>query len=414
MNKTWKAIILGGGPAGAMTALSICAKRPELAADILVLEARDFPRDKICGGGVSGKVVQYLRSLDVSLEGIPHVKVKGMYVFFGDKKARVSFCGQDTYVIRRSAFDSFLLEEVAGRGVEIRKGVAITGAFRERGGIALLDANGTRHETKVLIAADGVNGQSRTWLSMPARKSRSLLLQVDFRRANSDHAFDSHLILDFSPIRCGVPGYAWFFPSVDAEGNPVFNAGITGGRFARGEAGTLKKAFEAVSASHQHIEGLTPGEFRYRPYPERAFSPFQANAGQRVVFVGEQLGVDAITGEGLGICADSAALAAESVIKALDSGDFSFRDYRLGLLKADFFPLWIAGIAFAACLTDRRFSILFSLILNLQGDSREFIMDHYAKIFSGVLKGKSVFSTTLMKELANGVGQLASSGTRLI
>ena len=168
-------------------------------------------------------------------------------------------------------------------------------------------------------------------------------------------------------------------------------------------------AFEAVSSSHPYIEGIAPAKFHYRPYPERAFSPFQANAGPRVVFVGEQVGVDAITGEGLGICADTAALAAEAVEKALDSGDFSFRDYHRNLLMADFFPLWVAGAVFAAFLTDRRFSVLFPLILNMDEDGREFIMNHYARIFAGLMKGKSIFSAALLKELANGVRQLASS-----
>ena len=411
MTRRWKAIIVGGGPAGSMTAISICRRRPELAADILIMEARDFPRDKVCGGGVSGKVVQYLQSMGISLEGIPHVKAGGMYVYFGDNKAHVSFCDQDAYVIRRSVFDSYLLEEAERCGVEVRKASAVIGAYRERTGIVLLDSDHKRYDTQVLVGADGVNGESRTWFGMPARKSRSLLLQTDLRRIESDHPFDSNLVLDFSAIKHGVPGYAWFFPSVDAEGNPVYNTGITGGEFNNGGSGALKKAFEAVSRSHPHIRGLAPGEFLYRPYPERAFSPFQANAGQRVVFVGEQVGVDTITGEGLGICADSAALAAEAVVKALDSGDFSFKDYRRNLLKADFFPLWMAGKVFAACLTDRRFSILYPLILNMDEGGREFIMNHYAKIFAGILGGKSLFSTASLRELANGIGQFASYGT---
>jgi flavin-dependent dehydrogenase len=412
MGKKWKVVIIGGGPAGSMTALSICRKRPDLAGDILILEGREFPRDKVCGGGVSGKVVRYLRSLGVSLEGIPHVKAGGMYVLFGGKEARVSFYDNDTLVIRRSVFDSYLLEEAEKCGVEVSKGSPVSGTYRERNGIVLVGGDGERYEAQILVGADGVNGESRTWLGMPAKKRRSLLLQADIKRDESAHPFDSHLVLDFSAIKHGIPGYVWFFPSVDAKGNPVFNTGITGGCFNGGGSGTLlKSAYEAVSHSHARIKGLAPDKLRYRPYPEREFSPFQANAGRRVVFVGDQIGVDAITGEGLGICADSSSLAAASIIRALDRGDYSFTDYRLNLMRADFFPLWIAGKIFALCLTDQRFSVLFPLILNMEDNGREFIMNHYARIFAGTMKGKSIFSTASLKELVNGVGQLASSGT---
>jgi hypothetical protein len=71
----------------------------------------------------------------------------------------------------------------------------------------------------------------------------------------------------------------------------------------------------------------------------------------------------------------------------------------------------MAGKVFAACLTDRRFSILYPLILNMDEGGREFIMNHYAKIFAGILGGKSLFSTASLRELANGIGQFASYGT---
>jgi len=415
MSKKWKVAIIGGGPAGSMTALSICRERPELAGDILIIEGRDFPREKVCGGGVSGKVVAYLRSMGISIEDAPYVKTKGMYVRFGDKESYVSFAGRDTHVIRRSVFDSRLLEAAMERGVTVRKGSPVSGAYRERNGVVLVGGNGEKYDTQVMVGADGVNGESRTWLGIAARKRPSLLLQADFDRDESDHRFDFNLLLDFSALKYGVPGYAWFFPSVDDEGNPVFNTGITGGSFGDAGSGSLLRgAHTAVAGLHPRFKGLVPRKFRYRPYPERDFSPFQANSGQRVLFVGEQIGVNPADGEGLGICADSAAIAAVSIIKALDRGDYSFRDYGLGLLKSDSLALWIASRIITACLTDRRFDVLFPLILNMNGDGREFIMDHYAKIFAGAVKGWTLYSPSLLKELAFGIGQLVSSSTRLL
>jgi flavin-dependent dehydrogenase len=301
------------------------------------------------------------------------------------------------------------------RGVEVRQGSPVTGAYRERNAVVLVDGEGKRHEAQVLVGADGVNGKSRTWMGIPARKKRSLLLQADFERDESDHPFDSNLVLDFSAIKYGIPGYAWFFPSVDGEGKPVFNTGITGGSYGGAGSGSLlKRAHEAVAGLHPRIRESAPAKFRYQSYPERDFSPFQANSGSRVLFVGEQIGVNPADGEGLGICCDSAAIASASIIRALDRGDFSFKDYGPSLLQSDSLALWIASRIITACLTDRRFDILFPIILNMDGDGRDFIMNHYAKIFAGVVKGWTIYTPSLLKELSFGIGQLVSSSTRLL
>ncbi|NIQ23698.1 MAG: FAD-dependent oxidoreductase, partial [Pseudomonas stutzeri] len=46
-------IIVGGGPAGASTALHLERLNPKLAARTLVLEKSRHPRDKTCGGALT-------------------------------------------------------------------------------------------------------------------------------------------------------------------------------------------------------------------------------------------------------------------------------------------------------------------------------------------------------------------------
>jgi 2-polyprenyl-6-methoxyphenol hydroxylase-like FAD-dependent oxidoreductase len=56
-------LILGAGPGGAATALFLAKQG---IASVLVDKAT-FPRDKICGDALSGKVVEVLKKLDPSL-----------------------------------------------------------------------------------------------------------------------------------------------------------------------------------------------------------------------------------------------------------------------------------------------------------------------------------------------------------
>jgi len=405
MNRNYKVVIVGGGPAGSLTAVSLCSARPELAGDILLLEAKDMPREKVCGGGLARRVADRLVSLGIDLEKIPLARVDGMSMVFGEREASSIFYGRESYVVRRSAFDALLLERAKECGVEVRTGAPVKGAFRERDGVVLMGNDGSAYHARVLVAADGVNGRSRTWFGLPARHARRLLLQTDFKRIESDHVMDSSLIMDYSAVKYGISGYVWVFPSVNEEGEPVFNAGVTGLPYSKGASSTLKTVFEQVMQNYQHVHGLTPGEFKYKSYPERVFSPLQANASEGVIFVGEQLGVDPMTGEGLGICADSAACAAEEIIYAMDTGDYSGRGYNRRLLRCGFFPLYTAGKVFTEFLTARRFPLLLNLIANSNGDGREFVLNHYCKIFAGVMEPGSLYSRQLLRELFNGIRQ---------
>lgn len=390
--KRYKAIIVGGGPAGSLTALSLLRECPELAGEVLVLEARRFPREKICGGGVSGRVTARLEELGLDLEKLPRKIVTGFTVCYGNERYYPSFGNEKSFVTRRSVLDDLLLREAAARGAEVRMERPVRGAYRERKGIAVLDREGRSYRGEILVCADGVNGQGRTWFGMPPRNKRSLLLQADIAVAPEAVGMGETMVLDFSPPLHGVYGYAWFFPSFDEDGTPVINTGISGGRFARGGAAALKRAYISVLESHAELRAAFPRDINFRAYPERAFTPLQAAAAERVIFVGEQLGVDPFNGEGLAICADSAAAAARCITRALASGDFSFRSYGRELLSGDFFPLYLVGRLYWPLERVSKPNFFLSLSTRERPWSGENILEIYARVFSGLLPARHLYT----------------------
>lgn len=394
-----KVIIIGGGPAGTMTALALTHLRPELAPHVLLLEARSFPREKICGGGISGRVVIFLEEMGVALQELAKVPVKSFTICFDQERFHVPFANDKCFVIRRSTFDDYLLQAVRERGVEVRAPLAAIGAYRERDRMAVLDGTGVVHRCQILVGADGVNGRSRLWFGKPHRSRKTLLLQTDFPRDPDAPPLKDSLVLDFTPRRFGRSGYAWFFPSIDMEGAPVVNAGISGGPFASGSIKESRAIFMAMLEAHPEVKNMVPEKLHFRPYPEQDFSPFRNNAGERVLMVGEELGVDAFTGEGLGICAASAAAAAQEIVTALETGNYSFTGYTKRLMRSDFFPLYLIGRPFWLESPASQPSVLFSMATRKADAETENILEIYGKIFSGAVPGRRVFSPYFAKTL---------------
>ena len=115
----YDAIVVGAGPAG-----STCAHRLASAgASVLVLDRARFPRDKPCGGGVTGRAARLLPfGVDPVVEDVvTSVRMRlrfGSWVERGDGEPLV-------LMTQRIKLDAYLLEQAAGAGAEVRDGMKV-------------------------------------------------------------------------------------------------------------------------------------------------------------------------------------------------------------------------------------------------------------------------------------------------
>src|SRR5579859_3979029 len=76
----YDAIVVGAGPAGAHLAYTLARAGRRVA----LLDKRRFPREKVCGGGISRKSIALL---DLDLAAVAHNWITGAFLTFQNRSA---------------------------------------------------------------------------------------------------------------------------------------------------------------------------------------------------------------------------------------------------------------------------------------------------------------------------------------
>jgi geranylgeranyl reductase family protein len=309
--RTVDLVVVGAGPAG--TAAAITASRAGL--DVVVVDKAAFPRDKICGDGLTTGALRELERLGIvppdvaSWQQVDDVVVRspsGRTVRFPLPRDR----GQFAVVARRADLDHALVRLARSAGATVHDGHALTAA--EPG------------DDRVVVHADGLDpiasryviGADGMW--SPLRKALGVAPDGylgewhafrQYFRADGPASRDLHVW--FEPDL--LPGYAWSFPLPDGVVNVGF--GITRG-------GTLRtrdmKALWPELLQRPHVQAVL-GERAVPESPHRAW-PIPAAIDRavlthgRALFVGDAAtATDPMTGEGIAQALVTGRLAAEAV-----------------------------------------------------------------------------------------------------
>lgn len=320
--RTTDVAVVGGGPAGAAAAISLARQGRQV---VLVDKAR-FPRDKICGDGLTAGALRHLEQLGLDPATVPSWQPVDDVVVRSSSGHEVTFPlprGHGSYAVvcRRAELDASLLAVVRAAGVEVLEGHACTGA-EERPDRVVLDVDGLGPlHARYVVAADGM------W--SPLRKHLGLG-QPDYR--GEWHAFRQYFT-NVGPRAASelfvwfeadlLPGYAWSFPLPDGRANVGFGIQREGGKVARVQ--DMKQLWPDL-LQRPHIRAvLGPDavpESPHRAWPIPARVDDIVLAGSRTLFVGDAAAAtDPLTGEGIGQALLTGRLAAEAIADGgLDAG----------------------------------------------------------------------------------------------
>jgi len=346
-------IVVGAGPAGA-TAATYLARA---GVDVLLLEKSTFPRDKVCGDGLTPRGVKQVLALGVDVSGSDWIKNKGLRVIGGGNSLELPWPVLQDYpdfglVRPRRDFDEMLATLAVKAGARMRVAATVTAPVRDDRtgritGVSAKTADGPKEfSAPLILACDGVS--ARVALGMGVNKRNDRPLGVAVRRyynspsRTNDDYLESHLELwdrsnsardnkarDNNDRAKLLPGYGWIFGLGDGTVNVGLGMLSSSKAFGKTDYRDLLRTW---------LDG-TPEEWGLRE--ENAIGsiggaglPMGFNRtphyADGLLLVGDAGGaVNPFNGEGIAYAMESAALAAESVLQALGRPDGASREAAL-------------------------------------------------------------------------------------
>jgi len=328
--RRFDAIVVGAGPAGSVTAYRLAAG----GASVLLLDRARFPRDKPCGGGLTGRALRQLPfSVDPVVEDV--VDRFEFRLSYGRRVVKRS-SGDLVRMTQRRRLDAFLAERAAEAGAEFRDGVRVSAVEASNGTVAVV-AGGDRVEADAVVGADGVNGVTARALGLRGQPVYGVALEGNVPYTEvAEERFRGRAVLELGIVS---GGYGWVF----AKGDHV-NVGVGG--WER-EGPRLRPLLDGLCVEHGIRPEVVTGLRGFR-LPLRGTGDPVANG--RAVLVGDAAGlVDPISGDGMYEAFVSATLAAEGVGDLLGGRQDALDGYaeRLGTaLARDAQASWAAKLAF--------------------------------------------------------------------
>ena len=282
--------IVGGGPAGSTAAYRLA----QAGASVLVVDRATFPRDKPCGGGVTGRAARLLPfSLDPVVEDV--VDRLECRLHYGPRFERTAHAPL-ALMTQRKRLDHFLLEQAAAAGAEVRDGVKVADVRPDA-----LNVDGKEMRARIVIGADGCNGTTARALDLGGEIVHGVALEANVPH---DARFAHAMVLELAVVR---GGYGWVFPKADHV-----NVGVGGDK---SEAPRLRDHLRRLCAMHG-IDFDTATDTRGYRLPMRR--PEGRLARGTTALIGDAAGLlDPFSGDGMYEAFFSAQLVADAALAVL-------------------------------------------------------------------------------------------------
>jgi len=326
-------IVIGAGPAGSAAAYWLATA----GLDVLLLEKTTFPREKVCGDGLTPRGTRALVELGIDVsEAAGWLHNKGLRVIGGGLRLELDWPELTSFpnyglVRPRADLDHLLVRQAVKAGARLREQTSVTGPIRDRAGRVVGvsartsgDAEPVDFRAQVVLAADGVSGKFAQSLGLHRNAKRPMGVAVR-RYYTSPRTHDDYLeswleLWDGPPGADDaklLPGYGWIFGMGDGSVNVGLGVLNTSAGFQKTNYRKLLTTWldatpEEWGLREENALGSTQGAglpmgFNRTPHYQDG-----------VLLVGDSGGsVNPFNGEGIPYAMESGKLAAEATVQAL-------------------------------------------------------------------------------------------------
>jgi geranylgeranyl reductase family protein len=324
-------IVVGAGPGGSCTAYHLA----QYGLNVLLLEKTEFPREKVCGDGLTPRAVKQLVKMGIDTsEKAGWLQNKGLRVIGGGIRLELDWpdlASFPNYGLTRTRldFDQLLATRATEVGAVLRTNTNVTAPIMDRSGRVIgVKATGEGNEplefrAPLVIAADGVSGRLPLALGLRKREDRPLGVAVRrYYRSTAKH--DDNYLESWLELRSKdgggtlLPGYGWIFGLGDGRVN--VGLGVLNSSVAFGKTNYKTMLTDWLSSTpddwemndESYADGPILGAALPMGFTRVPHSP------RGVLLVGDCGGmVNPFNGEGIAYAMESGELAAEIAVQAL-------------------------------------------------------------------------------------------------
>jgi len=327
--------VLGAGPGGATA--SIFLSRENI--DHVVLEKAVYPRDKVCGDALSGKVVAVLNSINPQIAydfdkspdytncwGVQFIAPNGRALDIPFRKDKSEQPYAPGFIAKRQVFDNYIFGLIDSSRADVRQGCTVKDV-RDTGDAIEIDFTAGGEEktgrAKIVIGAEGDRSVVAKKLAGHKMDRRYYAAGLRAYYKNVGRMHEQNFI-ELHYIKDVLPGYLWIFPLPNNEAN--VGIGLLSEKLEN-KSLNLKKMMLEQLESHPGLKQRFAGAElvdSIRGWGLPLGSIKRNLSGERFMLVGDAGSlIDPFTGEGIGNAMVSGRFAGKLAAKAIRENNYS-------------------------------------------------------------------------------------------
>jgi len=335
-------IVVGAGPSGSTTAYHLA----RAGLSVLLLEKAEFPREKVCGDGLTPRGVAQLIKLGIDTsEDAGWLHNKGLRIYGGGMRLHMDWPELGDFpgyglVRKRADLDEMLARHAEEAGAHLHERCTVTGpiADADTGRIVGVtakheDGDELSYRARVVVAADGNSARLAIARGLDRHNTRPMgvAIRTYFTSPRADDDWlETWLELDYgTSSRSAIPGYGWIFGMGDGTSNVglgILNTDHSYGRLDYKQL--LRRWLDHLPAEWQYTPEFQVGPIRGAALPMGFNRKPIYDRG--LMLVGDAAGlVNPFNGEGISYAMESAEVAADLIASALARDDVAAREMTL-------------------------------------------------------------------------------------